>query len=102
MRPKQYSLERSQKPEVYNLQDLLPRITYSLFLYHRDNLHQHLRDRFLPQDRFSFALFFPGILAVQSSSTHPTSVTNAFHRFNLRYGPGLPRGPRVCGSPRNS
>jgi hypothetical protein len=34
MRPKQYGLEHSQKPEVYNLQDSLPRTAYSLFLYH--------------------------------------------------------------------
>jgi len=78
------ALNAAKSQKYINLQDLLPRITYFLFLYRRDNLHQHLQDRFLQQDRSSFALFLPGILAVQSSPTHP----------------GLPRGPRVCRSPR--
>jgi hypothetical protein len=78
------------RPNSTALDTAKARRAHPLFLHCQDHLCQHLRDRFLPQDRSSFVLFSPGILVVHSLSTHPTSVTNIFHRFNLRYGAGLP------------
>jgi hypothetical protein len=74
------------RPNSTALDTAKARRAHPLFLHCQDHPRQHLRDRFLPQDRSSFALFSPGILVVHSLSTHPTSVTNVFHRFNLRYG----------------
>lgn len=85
------------RPNSTALDTAKARRAHPLFLHCQDHPRQHIRDRFLP-DRSSFALFSPGILVVHSLSTHPTSVTNIFHRFNLCYRASLPYGPRFCGS----